>query len=75
MKSIPYIPSYLPISSLSFPCPDQEFTAYILRGIEHGSQIGLNPTLVTLQSARGIMSSAGEQLEVVSGGLCLECQC
>ena len=45
--------------------PDQQFAAYILRGIEHGFRIGLNPQLVTLKSARGNMSSTVEQAEVV----------
>jgi hypothetical protein len=49
--------------------PDQEFAAYILRGIENGFRVGLNPQLVTLQSARGNMSSAAEQAEVVDGYL------
>ena len=31
--------------------PDQQFAAYILRGIKHGFQIGVKPQLVTLKSA------------------------
>ena len=45
--------------------PDQKFAAFILRGIEYGFRIGFNPQLVTLQSARGNMSSAAEQVEVI----------
>ena len=43
--------------------PDQEFAAYILRGIENGFRIRLNPQLVTLQSAKKkyVLSSGADR--------------
>ena len=45
--------------------PDQRFSSYVLRGLEHGFRVGFNRQAVPLQSAKRNMQSALEHPEVV----------
>ena len=49
--------------------PDQEFAAYILKGIKQGFRIGFNRSSVQLRCRQGNMHSASEQPEVVENYL------